>query len=186
MNTENDYYKQILTKEIVELSHILAERQDLDLKVAQKEQLIRATLNFLPDAERFAFESTLSEYLRPQLGLSDSIRSVLKSAPKKWHTASEVREALVKSGFDFSGYTTNPLASVHAALKRLKADEAEMTEIDGVMAWRAKQALAPYKFRRKRNNPYLDIKNKAIQSVLGISDADDVRKKIFDNLYGKK
>jgi hypothetical protein len=154
MTTENDYYKEILTKALVELSGLLFVRQEADLKIAQKEQFIRDTLNFLPDVERFAYESTLTEYLRPQLGLSDSIRSVLKAAPKKWHTATEVRDGLVKSGFNFSGYTTNPLASVHAALKRLKPEEADTTEIDGVMAWRAKEVghVPSWRSTRRRHN----------------------------------
>lgn len=146
MTTNNDYYKEILARALVELSELLAQRQELELKVAQKEQFIRATLNFLPDTQRFAYESTLADYLSPELGLSDSIRSVLKSAPKKWHTATEVRDALVKAKFDFTSYSSNPLASIHAALKRLKPDEVERTENDGVMAWKAKDV----RIRRRR------------------------------------
>lgn len=77
------------------------------------------------------------------VGLSDAIRNVLKAAPKKLHTATEVKKAMTKAGFDFSRYTTNPLSSVHAALKRLKAEEAEVSQIEGVMAWRWVGPIVP-------------------------------------------
>jgi hypothetical protein len=76
---------------------------------------------------------------------------VLQASPKKFHTATEVRDELRKLKFDFSQYTANPLSSIHAALKRFKPEEAEVTKTEGVMAWRWKDTGR--KLRRRRRIP---------------------------------
>jgi hypothetical protein len=129
-------YIALLEQAFTDYSKLFAERQSIDLELAQKEQFIRATVNMLPDDKRQGWEILLEKLSAEDVGLSDAIRNILKVAPKKLHTATEVKKAMVKAGFDFSRYTTNPLSSVHAALKRLKPEEAEVSQIDGVMAWR--------------------------------------------------
>lgn len=143
----NDY-KTILRQAMEEFDSLLKERQELDLKIAQKEQFIRATMYQLPDAERKTVEDWFNSLNTGIAGLSVSIRKVLASSPKKFHTATEVRDALVKQGFDFGNYSSNPLASVHSSLKRLKPEEVETTTIDGVMAWRAKEDIRIRRHRR--------------------------------------
>jgi hypothetical protein len=158
----NDY-KAVFARAVEEFSAILKERQELDLKLVQKEQFIRATLHQLPDSDRAIVENWADTWSSSAAGLSDSIRSVLSASPQKWHTATEVRNALEKAGFDFGNYASNPLASVHSSLKRFKPEEAEMEVIDGVMAWRWKKQVEKSRFgpRRRRNplfspftNPY--------------------------------
>jgi hypothetical protein len=57
-----------------------------------------------------------------------------------WLTATNVRDHLVGLGFDFSGYSTNPLASVSTTLRRMKPEEVETTTVDGgVTAYQWKQ-----------------------------------------------
>lgn len=146
-------YKAVLTQTLQEFDAILKERQELDLKLAQKLQFIRATMNQLPDNEVSQFEDYLQKLFSGSGGLSDSIRRVLSENPRKWHTATQVRNALIKSGFDFGNYASNPLASVHSALKRLKPEEAETDTVDGVMVWRWNQA-DKYRARHRRRNPF--------------------------------
>lgn len=129
-------YIALLHQEFTEYTNRLRQRQELDFDLAQREQFLRATVNMLPEDQKAPWENLLAVASVGDVGLSDSIRNVLKSAPRKFYTATEVKNMLIKSGFDFSKYTTNPLSSVHAALKRLKPEEAEMNQIDGVMAWR--------------------------------------------------
>ena len=133
--TEIDY-KAILSQALDEFAQLLRDRRDTDWRLAQKEQFIRATVNMLPDEDKQAWVLVLDELSHEPATLSEAIRDVLQRSTKKTLTAAEVRDALKKNGFDFSSYTTNPLSSVHAALKRMKPEEVEMETIDGVMAWR--------------------------------------------------
>jgi hypothetical protein len=144
-------YKAVLTQALDEFGAVLKERQELDLKVAQKLQFIRATMNQLPDDEVSQFEDCLQKLASGSAGLSDSIRMVLQENLRKWHTAAQVRDALIKSGFDFGNYASNPLASVHSTLKRLKPEEAETHTVDGVMVWRWKATDKPRRRFRHRN-----------------------------------
>jgi hypothetical protein len=129
-------YVALLTQEFEEYAGMLIRRQEADLEIAQKEQFIRATINMLPEDKKPTWAGFLDVMSAGDIGLSESIRNVLRAAPGRFYTATEVKQLLVKSGFDFTKYTTNPLSSVHAALKRLKPEEAEMNQIEGVMAWR--------------------------------------------------
>jgi hypothetical protein len=129
-------YTAILEQALSECGVMILQRQELDLEIAKKTQFIRATMNMLPDAERAAFEPTLNSLSGPSLGLTDAIRKILQTAPNKPFTATQVRDELQKVNFDFTSYKTNPLASIHAVLKRLKPEEVGTTDIDGVTAWR--------------------------------------------------
>jgi hypothetical protein len=149
---DNIDYKLILEQAFEEFGRLVAGRDDLELKIAKQFQFIRATVNMLPDEEREKFESEVERLASGTGGLTNAIKNVLQVAPTKWHTATSVRDSLVQSGFDFSSYTANPLASIHSILKRLKNTEAESTTIDGVMAWKWRQA-SPSLFRRRRYVP---------------------------------
>lgn len=149
-------YKEVLGQAIEEFGVLLKDRQELDLKLVQKEQFIRAALHQIPDGDRRLFENWAGLWSSSAAGLSDSIRSILSASPQKWHTATEVRNALEKAGFDFANYASNPLASVHSSLKRLKPEDAEMEVMDGVMAWRWKKQVEASRFGvRRRRNPLL-------------------------------
>jgi len=146
-------YNAILAQTVAEFSSLLRERQELDLKLAQKLQFIRATMNQLPDGEVKKVEEYLDKLASGSAGLSESIRKILSNNPRKWHTATEVRDALIKAGFDFGNYASNPLASVHSTLKRIKPAEAEMHTADGVMVWRWKGTDKPRR-RDRHKNPF--------------------------------
>jgi hypothetical protein len=128
-------YKTLLAHAFEVYGNLLQDRQNLDLELARQKQFIKATMNMLPDEDREVFNLILENY-GGELGLTDAIRKVLQNNPKKSFTATEVRDKLKEAKFDFSSYKANPLASIHAVLKRLKAEEVESTEIDGVAAWR--------------------------------------------------
>jgi len=144
-------YNELLNQAFDEYSKLVADRREIEWKVAQKEQFIIATINMLPDDKKPAWITLFDKLSGEPVTLSDAVRSVLQASPKKFHTATEVRDALRKMKFDFSQYTTNPLSSVHAALKRLKPEEAEATKTEGVMTWRWKDSGR--KVRRRRRSP---------------------------------
>src|SRR5207253_3001518 len=72
----------------------------------------------------------------------DEIKKVLQNAAANWLTAAQVRDRLVNSGFDLTLYASNPLASVSTTLRRMKPQEVESSEIEGVAAYRLNQRRA--------------------------------------------
>jgi hypothetical protein len=129
-------YKSLLEQAFAEYAEMILSRQALDLDIAKKKQFIKATMNMLPDEDRAALDAAVEKIPGEPLGLTDAIRQVLQQQYKKPFTATDVRDKLKHANFDFSSYKTNPLASIHAVLKRLKPEEVEATDIDGVAAWR--------------------------------------------------
>jgi hypothetical protein len=145
-------YNLLLEQAFKDFGQLCRERQETEWKLAQKEQFIRATINMLSDEEKRAWEASLDELSSEPVTLSDAIRKALQSTPNKFHTATQVRDALAKAKFDFSQYTTNPLSSIHSALKRLKPEEVQTEKIDGVLAWKWRES-ANLVLRRKRRRP---------------------------------
>ncbi|OLE52243.1 MAG: hypothetical protein AUG51_18990 [Acidobacteria bacterium 13_1_20CM_3_53_8] len=75
------------------------------------------------------FMGTPEDYGFGSAGLSDACREVLKASDKEM-TAMDVRDALIRTGYDLSKYS-NALASIHTTLKRLAgSDEVRMVESD--------------------------------------------------------
>jgi hypothetical protein len=115
-----------------------------------------ATLNMLPDNERTEFLAAWNEIneklTTSESSLKDAIHSVLRQAFPKFLTAAEVRDHLRTNGFDFSGYTSNELASVSTTLRRFKAQEVETTSIEGVAAYRQKKSRMAEALGKSRLN----------------------------------
>jgi hypothetical protein len=156
----NADYKALAEREFLELGHLVQQREDLELSISKKIQFIRAIVNMLPDDERVSFDQRIEIIGAEREGLTDAVKGALQATPGQWHTATQVRDKLKGSNFDFSRYTANPLASIHAVLKRLKPPDFENTNLDGVMAWRfgkpaskrnygAKNSLANMLLRKK-------------------------------------
>jgi hypothetical protein len=79
--------------------------------------------------------------------LSECCRDILRGK-KDWMSPIDVREALYAAGFDFSGYTSNPLSTIHTALKRMVPEEVEAKEgADGQV----------YRWATKPNKPYSNV-----------------------------
>lgn len=156
-------YKALLNEALVKLEKAVTQRNNLEIEIAKLRQFIAATTNMLPDQERVEFECEMlnrfGESVQQTAGLAASIRKVLREAPYRWFTAAQVRYQLVKFGFDFSGYTSNPLASVSTTLKRFKAGEVETATIEGATAYRWRGQL-----KKRRTKISLD---KAAQNMLG-------------------
>jgi hypothetical protein len=133
----NDDYRQLLNDKFLELGRKITERERLDAEIAKLHQFVRATLRMLPEDEQDTFEQQLNELDIRSKGLTDAIRDALQGAPSDaWITGPALRARLMESGFDFSRYVSNPLASIYAVVKRFKPTEIETTVLDGVRAFR--------------------------------------------------
>ena len=135
-------YKSILNAAFVKLGQALHARDNANLEIAKQRQFIAATLQMVSDEERLHFSKLLREVVQQEAtrsaGLTEAIRRVLLAAEPKYLTAAQVRDQLTHSGFDFSGYTANPLASISTTLRRMTADDVESTMVETVAAFRLK------------------------------------------------
>ncbi len=131
-------YFALMEKETLKLAELCKRRDQLDVQINKTIEFIKAIVNMLPDKVRQDFLDGLANlekrFMTQIASLTEAIRKVLPL--DKYITAAEVRDRLVDSGFDFSGYTSNPLASVSTTLKRL-ADEIDMkANSDGVATYK--------------------------------------------------
>lgn len=97
-------------------------------KISDYRDLIRANANFLPAPERNSELMVLEVFRRPT-NITEAVKLalILGDARQERLTPTQIKEQAEKRGFDFSGYT-NPLASIHTTLRRMK--EADPPEID--------------------------------------------------------
>ena len=141
MDTPN--YIAVAVDAMNKLEELQRKRDAIDAEALKLEQLVIATANMLPDEtkslllRRMEILQALTQ-LR-EGGLTDAIRAILQAAPGDWLTVTNVRDRLISAGFDFSRYSTNPLASISTTLRRMKSEEVETTTMDGVAAFRWKQ-----------------------------------------------
>ena len=147
-------YKALLNDTLRKMMAVREETERLDIEAAKLRQFFFATLNMLPEDDRGTFIEILREVAEGRNiregSLKDGIVAILREAAPEYLTVADVRDRLNESGFDFSHYTANPLASVSTTLKRMKPEEVESTSIEGVTAYRAKPD-APIRHRR---NPF--------------------------------
>ena len=147
-------YRHVIDEAIEETDALSRKRNEIDARLLCLRQLIYAALNMLPESDRSLYQAELTA-MASQLGnLTDSVREALKLATQRdssW-TAAEVRDYLKNSGFDFSQYSSNPLASISTVLKRFKPGEVEGGSRDGVATFRWANPF-PDRTGKGRNKP---------------------------------
>lgn len=135
-------YKSILDTAFTSLGLALQAREKADTEIAKQKQFIAATLQMLSDEDRQRFAKNLREVIEKydsrSAGLSQAIRRALSAIEPKYTTVAQLRDHLMNSGFDFSEYTANPLASISTTLRRMIPDEVETTSVGTVTAYRLK------------------------------------------------
>lgn len=139
MKTE-DYlqtWNQLITEKLKladERTNLETELSEINTKISHLDEIMRhlCPLAGITDGENIG-----------GLGITDAIRSILKSSGQRM-SASDVRRTLSEKGFDLSGYT-QPMASIYKILSRLlHSDEVEWTkEEDGKVFYQWKQPTEP-------------------------------------------
>jgi hypothetical protein len=117
-----------------ELEKLQGERAELERQLEERESqiaVLKRTVNFLAPlvgeepAPAVAPEGA-GQNAGQSAGMTDSVREILRTSPEP-QTASEIRDALERLGFDMKSYS-NPLATIHTVLRRLtEADEVQTT-----------------------------------------------------------
>ena len=130
------------------MAEIVRQRSDLEAEAEKLQALVFATANMVSDEDR---QVVLDKWMKlcavevnSAASLTESIRGIFQGAGRERMTVTDVRNRLMAAGFDFSGYISNPLASVSAVLKRLAAkNEIEPATIQGVTSYRKKRRRLP-------------------------------------------
>jgi hypothetical protein len=147
-------YKAVLHETMRKMVAIRKDIERLEIESSKLRQFFFATVNMLPDGERDEFIAAMREVTESvairEISLKDAIYKVLTRVSPKFLTAAEVRDQLRASGFDFSEYTSNELASISTTLRRFKPDEVETTNVTGVAIFRWNQQRAKAEAIRQR------------------------------------
>jgi hypothetical protein len=134
-------YNNIFHKNLERLAAIQTKIRGLEAEKKNIRQMLKATHNLLTDDEKKFWSDIWTTAIQStdesRRGLTEAVKTVLQSDPKKWFSAIEVRDRLQESGHDFSRYVSNPLVSVHAVLKRFKRRDVKVkTMPDGSRYYR--------------------------------------------------
>jgi hypothetical protein len=134
-------YLDILEKALFKLGKLIDERDRMELEIGKLQQFLTATHNLLSDDAQKKFESKwqpVADKLNI-LGksLKEAVLRALLSASPDWQSSTDVRDRLQAMGFDFSSYSSSPLASVSTTLRRLKeANEVQFKNLEGIGLYR--------------------------------------------------
>ena len=138
-------YRAVLQTALEDLKDLLKKRDYLEGQILTKKQFIRSAIQQLPVNQQHKFEEQLEMLTRSYRSLTEAVREALRHAVatrvgrnKGFVTATQVRDLLLDSGFDFSSYKSNPLSGIHTVLTRMKQDEVETETINDVMHFRWK------------------------------------------------
>jgi hypothetical protein len=158
--TETDYNK-VLGTAFVRLGEIAQQLEQLQTEATKLRQFAMATINMLPDEERDAFMRMMEAFEEDTKASDASLKQgclrVLREFYPRWLTVAQVRDRLASSGFDFSKYTSNPLASVSTTLRRMKREDVQTAEVEGVAAYRLRHRP---KLVVRKNSPMPNIPKK--------------------------
>jgi len=105
-----------LTSYRADLVRLEAEAAELDIKRDELRKQMEQTKRVIASLASLAGEHGINA---GEMGFTDACRTMLNNAHPEWISAIEIREALVRSGFDLSGYA-NAMASIHTILRRLE------------------------------------------------------------------
>jgi hypothetical protein len=123
--TEDQAFRLALKVALKKLSSLTKEKEELldkasalDSEIARLRSKLATLASLVTDAPEGSPIAELKKWVT-DLGLADAIREVLK-AHENGLTPKEVRDWLLRMGFDLSDYS-NVQASIHSILKRLHA-----------------------------------------------------------------
>jgi hypothetical protein len=118
--SKHDAFRKQIAEAQAQLYQFWQVRKALDSKMEDLRQLVRANANFLPDWERRA-ELLCLDMMKIPTTISEAVKAALfvAGARNERLTPPQIKELAEERGFDFSGYT-NPLASIHTILKRMR------------------------------------------------------------------
>lgn len=120
-------YKQTVDASMARYTELRRQIEALSEEADKLFQFIKASAALLPEDQKAAFHQVLDKERVRKSGiartLTGTITCVLQSNKNQWFSAAQMRDLVVREGFDFSTYKSNPLASVSTTLRRLAENE---------------------------------------------------------------
>lgn len=131
-------YRQLMIEGIEKWGFLTQQRAEIDAEILKLRQFLHGTMNMLSNTDKRIFQAQLANMEARSGGLVEAVREILKMAThtQTYFTAAEVRDNLIKAGFDFSEYRSNPLASVNTTIRRFKSSDVERKDVNGVAVYR--------------------------------------------------
>jgi|SRR5215469_3672270 len=117
-------YQQIANNHLAKIRELQDEKSRIENEIRKTNELVKAVINMMPDAEKAHYFNELDKYFTQQVGLTQAVREVLQGA-NGFLAAPQIKIILEARGYDFSKYTSNPLISIHSILKRFKRSEVD-------------------------------------------------------------
>jgi hypothetical protein len=131
--------KNQLESLVEEKKRIAIRGREVDIQIGALHQSLSGLLLYADaldqtDEKLTALFKAVADMLFPSNStatLTEACRKALRESKRRM-SAVEVKKAVESGGFDFSGYTSNPLSSIHTTLKRLKeSGDAKETTLEG-------------------------------------------------------
>jgi len=134
-------YLRLLRELLEERETWVRKRDEAERELSRLSELIRSIARMLSDEQRLRcnYDELLERIDDRPRGLTFRIRGAFL-AGKEWLTPVEIRDHLKSNGFNFERYKANPLASIHATLKRMVPHEVECKAAEGRKLYRLKTA----------------------------------------------
>ena len=117
----SDHFKELIN----EVKELREQRDELNFKLFQVIRLVEITASMIPDQGsgfREAADVFISRLMKEAIGLTEAIRTVLRSSPGSMFMPVTIRKELERRRFPLGKYKSNPLASINSVLKRLCDD----------------------------------------------------------------
>src|ERR1035438_6007069 len=132
MGEEPNKYRRQLNEAWADLQLFEHVQRRLESRIDDLRNLIRATANLLPDEER-KHELLLLDFFKHPTNVTEAVRLALYLAKLKGErlTPLQIRELAESRGFNFSEYT-NPMASIHTILRRMREADPPTVDLDDV------------------------------------------------------
>ena len=125
-----DSFRKPISEARISLHRLYSLKKQADDQINDLKDLIRANANFLPEEERECELLSLEVMKTPET-IAEAVKLSLFIARGRNNslTPVQIRELAQERGFDFSGYT-NPMASIHSILKRMREADPPEVEFD--------------------------------------------------------
>jgi hypothetical protein len=96
----------------------------------------------MDEKEKAAYAEALDEVNKSGQSLTQAVRRVLARAGREYLTPMQIRDQLVRTGYDFRAYQSNPIVSIHSTLNRIKNELDVVILGDGTKGYRVRRPAA--------------------------------------------
>jgi len=112
-------YWQIFSQLMHHRSELVRKRDEAEVELAKMKQMILSVFALLSEDQQKANQQAIDDVKAESAGIQDAIKTAFSLHSGEWLSASNVREHLAASGFEFREYKANPLSTIITTLKRL-------------------------------------------------------------------